>query len=135
MSNRLRNDLSKPVTRSKLIVVNSRRILLARVEELPPGTTKKFTFDSNGRKTEAFLANFRGELLAFVNRCVHLPITLDLDDNDFFTCDAKLFVCKTHGSVYEPRAGKCVGGPGQGKSLDRLPLVVDAGAIYLDWKE
>ena len=52
-----------------------------------------------------------------------------------FTCDGNLFVCKTHGSVYDPRAGKCVGGPGQGKSLERLPLVVDAGAIYLDWKE
>ena len=132
MSNGLHKDLSKPVAPSKVTVVISRRILLARVEELPPGTTKKFTFDANGRKTEAFLANFRGELVAFVNRCVHLPITLDLDDNDFFTCDGNQFVCKTHGSVYDPRAGKCVGGPGQGKSLERLPLVVDAGVIYLE---
>ncbi len=123
------------VSRFKVILVSKGRIMLARVEELPPGTTKKFTFDRNGQKTEAFLANFRGELLAFVNRCVHLPITIDLDDNDFFTCDGNLFVCKTHGSVYDPKAGKCVGGPGQGKSLERLPLVVDAGVIYLDWKE
>ena len=135
MSNRPRKDLSKRVARSKVTVVNSHRILLARVEELPPGATKRFTFDANGRKTEAFLANFRGEVVAFVNRCVHLPITLDLEDNDFFTGDGSLFVCKTHGSVYDPKAGKCVGGPGQGKSLERLPLVVDAGVIYLDWKE
>jgi nitrite reductase/ring-hydroxylating ferredoxin subunit len=112
--------------------VNERRILLARVDELPPGTTKKFVFDAHGQKTEAFLANVQGEFVAFVNRCVHLPITLDLDDNDFFTCDAKLFVCKTHGSVYDPYAGKCVGGPGQGKSLERLPLVIENGAVYLD---
>ena len=127
--------MSKPVARSKVTVVSSHRISLARVEDLPPGATKKFIFDANGRKTEAFLANFRGELVAFVNRCVHLPITLDLDDNDFFTGDGNLFVCKTHGSVYDPKAGKCVGGPGQGKSLERLPLVVDAGVIYLDWDE
>jgi nitrite reductase/ring-hydroxylating ferredoxin subunit len=112
--------------------VNSRKIFLARLDELPPGTTKKFTFDAHGQKTEAFLANVQGEFVAFVNRCVHLPITLDLDDNDFFTCDAKLFVCKTHGSVYDPHAGKCVGGPGQGKSLERLPLVIEDGAVYLD---
>jgi nitrite reductase/ring-hydroxylating ferredoxin subunit len=111
--------------------VNERRILLARVDELPPGTTKKFTVELRGQTTEAFLANVAGEFVAFVNRCVHLPITLDLDDNDFFTCDAKLFVCKTHGSVYDPHAGKCVGGPGQGKSLERLPLVIENGAVYL----
>ena len=111
--------------------MSGRRLLLARVEELPPGTTKKFTFDANGQTTGAFLANYRGEVVAFVNRCVHLPITLDLDDNDFFTCDGNLFVCKTHGSVYEPSAGKCVGGPGQGKSLERLPLIIENGTIYL----
>lgn len=106
-------------------------MLLARVDELPPGSTKKFAVNLRGQTTEAFLANVQGEFVAFVNRCVHLPITLDLDDNDFFTCDAKLFVCKTHGSVYEPHAGKCVGGPGQGKSLERLPLVIENGAVYL----
>ncbi len=107
-------------------------MLLARVDELPPGTTKKFAVDLRGKTAEAFLANVQGEFVAFVNRCMHLPITLDLDDNDFFTCDAKLFVCKTHGSVYAPRDGKCVGGPGQGKSLERLPLVIENGAVYLD---
>ena len=115
--------------------MNSRKILLARADEIPPGATKKFTFDAHGQKTEAFLANVQGEFVAFVNRCVHLPITLDLDDNDFFTCDAKLFVCKTHGSVYDPHAGKCVGGTGQGKSLERLPLVIENGAVYLDTPE
>jgi len=95
--------------------VKGRRILLARVEELPPGATRKFTASVRGQMTEAFLANVRGEFVAFVNRCVHLPITLDLNDNDFFTCD-----------------GKCVGGPGQGKSLERLALVVENGAVYLE---
>ena len=112
--------------------MKGRRILLARVEELPPGATKKFTTTVRGQMTGAFLANVQGEFVAFVNRCVHLPITLDLDDNDFFTGDGNLFVCKTHGSVYAPHDGKCVGGPGQGKSLERLSLVVENGAVYLE---
>ena len=97
--------------------------------------TRKFTFEQNGRHAEAFVANVRGEFVAFVNRCVHLPISLDLDDNDFFTCDGNFFVCKTHGSVYEPRDGKCIGGPGQGKSLERLPLAIDDGTVYLELEE
>ncbi len=112
-----------------------RRVLLARVDELPPGRTKKFAFEVRGERTEAFVANVRGEFVAFVNRCVHLPISLDLDDNDFFTCDGNFFVCKTHGSVYEPVAGKCIGGPGQGKSLERLPLVIESGVVYLELTE
>ena len=105
---------------------------MARTEELCPGSTKKFQFNRHGELVEAFVANFRGEYIAFVNRCVHVPVSLDLDDNDFFTCDGQFFVCKTHGSVYEPTAGKCIGGPGQGRALERLPLVIENGGIYLD---
>jgi nitrite reductase/ring-hydroxylating ferredoxin subunit len=112
--------------------VTTQRIRLARLDELPPGTTHRFSFERNGRDVPAFVANFRGELVAYVNECVHLPISLDLDDNDFFTCDGRFFVCKTHGSVYEPTAGKCIGGPGQGKSLERLPVTVEDGAVYVE---
>jgi nitrite reductase/ring-hydroxylating ferredoxin subunit len=115
--------------------VATRKILLARTDELKPGTTRKFSIERDGQRTDVFLANVRGEFVAFVNRCVHLPISLDLDDNDFFTCDGSFFVCKTHGSVYEPHDGKCIGGPGQGKSLEQLPLAVEGNAVYLELTE
>ncbi|HUK82467.1 MAG TPA: Rieske 2Fe-2S domain-containing protein [Verrucomicrobiae bacterium] len=112
-----------------------RRIALARVDELKPGMTRRFAFERDGQRTEAFVANFRGQYVAFVNQCVHLAISLDLDDNDFFTGDGDFFVCKTHGSVYEPRGGKCIGGPGQGKALEPLPVVVEGNAVYLELTE
>jgi nitrite reductase/ring-hydroxylating ferredoxin subunit len=108
------------------------RLRLAQVEELPAGTTRKFAFERAGRSVSAFVANFRGRYVAYVNECVHLPISLDLDDNDFFTCDGRFFVCKTHGSVYEPSAGQCIGGPGQGKALERLPVIVEDGVVYVE---
>ena len=111
------------------------KIPVARVSELPPGQTRKFSFDRDGESTEAFLANVGGEFVAYVNRCVHIPIPLDLDDNDFFTGDGQLFVCKTHGSTYDPRVGKCIGGPGQGKSLEKLPVVIEDGVVYFDLSE
>ena len=109
-----------------------KRIRLADVGELSPGTTRKFSFERGGRSVPAFVANFNGRYVAFVNECVHLPISLDLDDNDFFTCDGKFFVCKTHGSVYEPTGGQCIGGPGQGKSLEQLPVIIENGAVYVE---
>ncbi len=113
----------------------ARKIQLARIADFPPGTTRKFTFERNGRIVPAFVANAGGRFVAYVNECVHLPISIDLDDNDFFTCDGKFFVCKTHGSVYEPGAGQCIGGPGQGKSLERLTVVIEDGVIYLELPE
>ena len=110
----------------------TRKIRLVCTDELPPGTTRKFSFERNGRSVPAFVANFQGRFVAYVNECVHLPISLDLDDNDFFTCDGQFFVCKTHGSVYDPSAGQCIGGPGQGKSLEQLPVVIEDGAIYVE---
>jgi nitrite reductase/ring-hydroxylating ferredoxin subunit len=112
--------------------VTSRKILVAQTAELPAGRTKKFSFERDGRMVPAFVANFRGTLVAYVNECVHLPISLDLDDNDLFTCDGNFFVCKTHGSVYEPSGGQCIGGPGQGKSLEALPVIVEDGAVYVE---
>ena len=90
--------------------MTGRKILVARADELVPGSTKNFSFERGGESVQAFVANCQGRYMAYVNRCVHLPISLDLDDNDFFTCDGQFFVCKTHGSVYEPSAGKCIGG-------------------------
>lgn len=108
---------------------------MARVDELLPGTTRKFSLERNGRNVPAFVANFRGQFVAYVNECVHLPISIDLDDNDFFTCDGNFFVCKTHGSVYDPAVGKCIGGPGQGKLLEQLTVVVESGALFLELPE
>lgn len=105
---------------------------MARADELSPGTTRKFTIERNGRSVPAFVANFQGKFVAYVNQCVHLPISIDLDDNDFFTCDGNFFVCKTHGSVYDPTAGRCIGGPGQGKLLEQLPVIVEDGAVYVE---
>ena len=115
--------------------MTTRKILVAHTDELPLGATRKFSFARNGRQVPAFVANCQGRIVAYVNECVHLPISIDLDDNDFFTCDGLFFVCKTHGSVYDPSAGRCIGGPGQGKSLEQLPLVVESGAIYLELVE
>ena len=110
----------------------TRKIRVVCTDELPPGTTRKFSFERNGRSVPAFVANFQGRFVAYVNKCVHLPISIDLDDNDFFTCDGNFFVCKTHGSVYDPAAGQCIGGPGQGKALEQLPVTIEDGRIYVE---
>lgn len=100
-------------------------IVVARVGEVDPGTTKKFILTVDGRETECFLVNYSGRLFAYVNRCRHVPMTMDWIDNQFLTEDGRYILCATHGAAFEPESGECIFGPPCGKFLDRVPLTIE----------
>ena len=107
-------------------------VTVARADELRPGQTKKFLFEWDGQEVEAFVLNYGGELHAYVNRCRHVPMSLDWVENRFFTEDGRFVQCATHGAYYRPETGECVAGPPCGRSLIRVPLRIEAGAVIAD---
>lgn len=111
--------------------------VVARVGELRPGQTKKFILRSGEREIEAFLLNHQGRLYAYVNRCCHVPMTLDWVENQFLTEDREYIQCATHGACYRPETGECVAGPPLGKFLSPVPLVVrqDDGCVVAEFPE
>jgi nitrite reductase/ring-hydroxylating ferredoxin subunit len=104
-------------------------IIVARVSELEPGHTKKFVVSVDGREVECFLVNYEGRLFAYVNRCRHVPMTMDWIDNQFLTEDGRYILCATHGAAYEPETGECIFGPPCGKILDRVPLTIEGDKV------
>lgn len=104
-------------------------IVIARVDELAPGETKKFMLTCDGREVEAFVLNHGGQLHAYVNRCRHIAMTMDWVENQFMTADGTFIQCATHGACYEPETGECVDGPPVGKVLIRVPLTVRGDEI------
>jgi len=104
-------------------------VRIARTGELGPGETKKFLLECEGQEIEGFLLNYAGELHAYVNRCRHVPMSLDWVENQFFTEDGRFVQCATHGAYYRPETGECVAGPPCGRSLVRIPLAVEGDAI------
>jgi nitrite reductase/ring-hydroxylating ferredoxin subunit len=106
---------------------------VARVCELAPGRSKKFLLKRGTLEIEAFVVNHAGDLHAYVNRCCHVPMTMDWIDNQFFTDDGRYIQCATHGAWYEPDSGECVAGPPVGKCLTRVPLMVRDGEVYAEW--
>lgn len=92
--------------------------------------TKKFRLildQGHGPKpAEAFLVFFDGEFHAFLNACRHVGVLLDWAPNEFFDATDELLLCRTHGALYEPATGLCVGGPCIGKSLVRIPIEVSS---------
>src|SRR5262249_48924366 len=90
-------------------------VCVARVGELRPGQTKKFLLQFDGREEECFVVNHRGTLYAYINRCCHVPMSLDWIENQFMTEDGAYIQCATHGAQYLPDSGECVWGPPCGR--------------------
>jgi nitrite reductase/ring-hydroxylating ferredoxin subunit len=104
---------------------------ICAIETLSDGSSLKFRVLEGDRPMEAFLIRFDGEYYAYKNRCAHMALTLDLDDNDFFTIDFRGLICKTHGAVYYPDDGLCISGPCLGESLEAIPIEVRDNSVLL----
>jgi nitrite reductase/ring-hydroxylating ferredoxin subunit len=104
---------------------------LATIEELRQKKTITFRFSREGIQHDGFLAWHEGQVLAYENRCRHIPISLDYGDGRFFTPDGKFIICQTHGATYEAVTGKCVAGPCPGTFLAKVPIKVENDGIFL----
>ena len=103
-------------------------VLVGRVGDLAPGTTRKFLLPVGDEAVEAFVVNVDGTLHAWVNRCRHVALTMDWVENRFLD-DTGHIVCATHGARYRPDTGDCVFGPPLGRSLIRVPLRIDGDRV------
>ncbi len=78
----------------------------------------------------------KGDVIAaYLNRCPHAGHPLNLRTDKFFTPDAALLMCNSHGALFEPQSGRCVAGPCIGKSLVRIPIRVEGDEVVLDVSE
>ena len=108
---------------------SDREVVVGSPGDLRPGETRKFLLPTKVEPVEAFLVNFRGEVHAYVNRCRHVPMTMDWVDNQFLDETGEYIVCATHGGLYRPDSGECVAGPPFGRILIRVPLRVDGDRV------
>jgi len=95
------------------------------------GNGLRFDWAPAGGEGKGFAIRFDGEVRAFVNRCPHLGVELDWEPGQFFD-DAKLYlICSTHGAVFEPDSGLCVGGPCRGASLEPIAAEERADGVFV----
>ena len=87
------------------------------------GCGVRFTVDRHGVSEPAFAVRFRGRVHAYLNRCAHVPVELDWQQGEFFDHSGLYLICATHGALYAPESGRCLGGRCNGKGL----MVVSVG--------
>ena len=81
---------------------------------------KAYTFDVmwRGECVRAFALRFEGQVVAYLNRCAHVPTEMDWNPGEFLDADRAFILCSIHGAAYDPRNGRCAGGPcGRGQLL------------------
>jgi nitrite reductase/ring-hydroxylating ferredoxin subunit len=83
-----------------------------------------------GRPARAFALRFDGAVVAYINRCLHVPTELDWNPGEFLDSEQRYILCSIHGAAYEPTGGRCVGGPcGRGK-LTAVAVTEADGQVY-----
>ncbi|MGI9290294.1 MAG: Rieske (2Fe-2S) protein [Gammaproteobacteria bacterium] len=78
-----------------------------------------------------FVVRWQGQLHAYKNFCPHAGHPLNFKPDGFFNLDQSLLICGSHGAVFTPENGKCVGGPCPGLQLEKLECRVENGDVYV----
>ena len=66
----------------------------------------------------AFALRFDGRVVAYINRCAHVPTEMDWQPGEFLDADKRHIVCSIHGAMYDVPSGRCIGGEcGKGRLM------------------
>lgn len=104
--------------------------LCASAELAERGRAVVFDVLEYGRSVRAFALRIDGQVVAYLNRCVHVPAEMDWQPGEFLDSSREFILCSTHGAAYEPKGGRCIGGPcGRGR-LTALSVSERDGMVY-----
>ncbi len=102
------------------------------LEDGGKGVRFTLTTDAKGNTGHnvGFVVRYDGKVYAYLNRCAHVPIELDWIEGEFFDSSGLYLMCATHGAIYEPETGYCVGGPCRGQRLQAISVIEKDHFVY-----
>ena len=103
--------------------MNLDRLRVVGVSRLDLGESATFEFRVEKQVLQGFVLRHEAGLFAYLNRCPHWAVDLDMGDGRFYAADIDRIYCKNHGALFRVPDGVCDHGPCLGKALS--PLVVE----------
>ena len=107
------------------------RVICDSAALVEAGDGVRFEVQHAGGTQPAFVVRHDGAPRAYLNRCAHVPMELDWMPGKFFDSSETVLVCSTHGALYDPATGECVGGPCRGARLTALDVAERDGVVVL----
>jgi len=106
--------------------LSSTRVRVPGAGKLAPGQSQTFELVRGSERLPGFLLHHaQAGVVAYLNRCPHWFIDLDLGDERFYAEDVDRIYCKNHGALFRANDGVCDWGPCLGKALLRFELELD----------
>jgi len=105
--------------------------VLCRLADLKATSCREFRLGGGDWPLKGFVVSVAGGVRAYVNRCPHRALSLNLLPDTFLSRDRLVIVCCMHGAIFEKNSGLCVAGPCAGRALAQIPVVVVAGIVML----
>ena len=96
------------------------RTICAADQVQEAGAGFRFEVRSPDGVRPAFAIRYQGVVRAYLNRCAHMALELDLIPGRLFDNERRYLMCSTHGARYEPASGRCVFGPCRGGQLQTV---------------
>lgn len=102
---------------------NNLHIICKSKDLVNNGTGHRFFVKIQNEVKPAFVVRFAGKPNAFLNECAHQAVELDFVQGNFFDSTGNHLICATHGALYDPVTGVCVGGRCDGRGLKLLRTI------------
>jgi nitrite reductase/ring-hydroxylating ferredoxin subunit len=109
------------------------RVICASADLVDSGDGVRFEVHAGGNPEPAFVVRYDGKVHAYLNRCAHMPMELDWKPGKFFDGEGLVLICSTHGAIYSPETGRCLGGPCEGR-LVPVPVEERDGMVLMKEK-
>ncbi len=94
------------------------------------GKGVRFPVTAGGDDSTGFVVRHDNIVYGYLNRCAHVPIELDWNEGEFFESSRLYLMCSTHGALYIPETGRCVGGPCHGGRLRPISVFEKDDQVY-----
>ncbi|HRM92375.1 MAG TPA: Rieske (2Fe-2S) protein [Alicycliphilus sp.] len=103
--------------------------LCASADLLDGGRAVAFDVHYRGQSLRAFAIRYQGGVHAYLNQCTHVAMEMDFKEGHFFDDSGCRLICSTHGALFAPDTGACLGGPAR-RPLVKVDLSEEGGMVY-----
>ncbi len=98
---------------------------LCRLDEIADPGAKGFLFRSGDWLFLSFVVRRGPAVRGFVDRCPHAGMPLAAFGDRYLTREGDLVLCASHGALFRPDDGVCIGGPCAGRALTPWPVRIE----------